>query len=351
MLVRRKSVGMVVLCASAMLMAALPAYATGDISVTIDGLTPPNPSPLNCASKQTCYNIAGTYNGLAVVPVFVGSGQAAYARVNTPSGDGSTDNLQITNTRITNNNGSDKTFIIQIQQLDSPLPANQVLWYNTFLNGVFDPVNGNSIQEQPYVKVGSGSWQNGWSTLRPFPSRVVTDCPQPCSTAILSSSTLKTGAQFNPLAGDRSVKIVVTITLKSGSYIDLNSGGKIIVSANPPDDLLPPPPLSAWCMTTNSTAKTFGCPSCMTEDGQVAVNAKVRLFASTNWDNLAQDMARGQGEHLASLAVLLEIPHSRQSEFFQLAQVRYRTSTGVEAPEQIVASLQASWNSQNRGVN
>ncbi len=344
MALKWKSVSVFVLCASAMLMAVHPAYAvTGNISVKIDGVTLTWATFLNCNSQLTCFNIAGTYNGLTVGPVFVGSGQSAYSRVNTPSADSSSDSLQITNTRITNPTGSDKTFSIEIQQQDSPLPANATWWYNTYLNGIFGPVNGNSIEAKPYVDVASdASWVEAWSTLRPFPSRVVTDCPQPCSTAILSSSTLKTGAQINPLAGNRSVKIVFNITLKSGSYVDLNSGGKIITNTNPPDELPPPPPLSAWCMTTNSTAKTFGCPSCMTQDGQVAANAKVKLFASTNKENLAGDMARGEGEYLASLATLFHIPAHEQPDFFSNAQEEYRALNGQQDPavERVVAALQ-----------
>ncbi len=367
MVIRWKSVRVFVLCASAMLVAVLPAYAaTGPISVIIDAKTLNWATTANCTSQLTCFNIAipgpayvdingipvPTLNGLTVQPYFTGSGQSAYARVNTPLSEATSDSLQITNTRITNTNNFDKPFTIEIQQQDSPLPgtnANQ--WYNTYLNGVFGPMNGNSISAQPYVKVGTGAWQNGWSASRPYPSRTVTDCPDVCATAILSSSTLKTGANINPLNGDRTLKIVFTLTLKAGSYIDFNSGGKIVASVNPPDTGPVQPPQSAWCMTTNSTAKTFGCPSCVTEDGQVAADAKVRLFASTNWDNLQQDFARGEGEHLASLATLMDIPANRRSEFFSLAQDQYRGSTKSEAPEQAIASLQGTWSRQYRSVN
>jgi hypothetical protein len=86
----------------------------------------------------------------------------------------------------------------------------------------------------------------------------------------------------------------------------------------------------------------FGCPSCVTEDGQVAANAKVKLFASTNRENLAHDMARGGGEYLASLATLFHIPDHEQPGFFSSAQEEYRTLNGQEgrAVEQVVAAIQ-----------
>jgi hypothetical protein len=87
----------------------------------------------------------------------------------------------------------------------------------------------------------------------------------------------------------------------------------------------------------------FGCPSCVTEDGQVAQDAKVRLFASVNKENLAFDMARGEGEHLESLAALLHVPAEQHQSFFSHAQEEYRIlgAPGEAAVERIVASLQS----------
>ena len=169
MAIRWKSGGVFVLCASAMLITIPTHAATGPISVIIDGQTLSWTSAASCTSQLTCFNIAGNYNGLRVDPYFVGSGQSAYARVNTPSADSSSDSLQITNTRISNTTGSDKTFTIEIQQQDTAPPANNPSqWYNTSINGVFGLVNGNFIDAHPYVKVGStGAWQNGWDATHP----------------------------------------------------------------------------------------------------------------------------------------------------------------------------------------
>jgi Protein of unknown function (DUF3015) len=335
-------------CQGVMLLNSPLSYA-GNINVTIDGQSPPSSSQTNCADPSQCINIGGSYGVLTVVPVSVGAGRGAYARVDFPEPliDDQRDALQIINARITNTGGVDKTFLVQFERENTTQP-NSTKYYNTYLNGNFGAVASNSITSKSYFKVTGGTYAQVGSTL----SHTVT-CPSTCSTAF----SKKTGAQRNPAGSLRWVKIELTIILKAGSYVDLNSGGQIITSGNAPDlsssesvdepcpGCVPKSNLSILCSTTYSTAKMFGCPSCITEDGQVAADSKIKLFASTNWDNLVQDMAKGRGEHLTSLAALLKIPVNRQSEFFELAQEKYRTPTGVEVPEQVIASLHEMWGS------
>ncbi|MDF0644567.1 MAG: DUF3015 family protein [Nitrospira sp.] len=287
---------------------------------------------------------------LTVAPVSSGSGRGAYARVEFPQAltDLTHDSLQITNARITNT-GGDKTFTIVLEQQDAQQP-NSTKYYNTYLNGNFGAVAGNSITSRSFYKVST--YEQVGSTL----SHSVT-CSSTCATAF----SKKTGAQKNPGTSLRWVKSEVTITLKAGSYVDLNSGAQIITSGTPPDlsanelvdgsplpcpGCVPKSDLSVLCSTTYSTAKMFGCPSCVTEDGQVATNAKVKLFALANGSSIAQEMARGKGEHLASLAALLKVSQSQETTFFALAQEQYRISAGIEAPEQLVSALQVAWSNQ-----
>ena len=80
--------------------------------------------------------------------------------------------------------------------------------------------------------------------------------------------------------------------------------------------------------TTNGTfgSQTFGISSgtsgC-TNDGQVWAEQKVTMFAAINFEDLSQEMAQGQGEHLASLATLMGVPAEQQTEFFAMTQERY----------------------------
>jgi hypothetical protein len=55
----------------------------------------------------------------------------------------------------------------------------------------------------------------------------------------------------------------------------------------------------------------------------VWASERANVFAAMNFDNLSQEMAQGQGEHLASLATLMGIPAEQHAAFFALTQERY----------------------------
>src|SRR5436309_3850059 len=84
--------------------------------------------------------------------------------------------------------------------------------------------------------------------------------------------------------------------------------------------------------TTNGTfgSQTFGISSgtsgC-TNDGVIMKNKHINI-ASRTFESLAQEMAQGQGEHLASLATLLGVPEEDQQEFFALVQAKYSILVG-----------------------
>jgi hypothetical protein len=98
--------------------------------------------------------------------------------------------------------------------------------------------------------------------------------------------------------------------------------------------------------TTNGTfySQTFGISSgtsgC-TNDGKFWAQEKVNVFAALNFENLAQDMAQGQGEHLASLATLMGIPAAQQPAFFAMTQEKYASlvSAGETSPVALVKAL------------
>src|SRR5918999_1187378 len=95
--------------------------------------------------------------------------------------------------------------------------------------------------------------------------------------------------------------------------------------------------------TTNGTfgTQTFGISSgtsgC-TNDGTIMAEHKVNVFAAANYDSLSQEMARGGGEHLASLAELMGVPEESRPEFFALAQAQYVTliNSGNTTPAALV---------------
>lgn len=98
--------------------------------------------------------------------------------------------------------------------------------------------------------------------------------------------------------------------------------------------------------TTNGTfgSQTFGISSgtsgC-TNDGQIMSESKTIMFAEMNFENLSQEMAQGQGEHLASMATLMGVPAAHQAEFFAMTQERYTSlvKAGEASPVAMVKAL------------
>ena len=79
-------------------------------------------------------------------------------------------------------------------------------------------------------------------------------------------------------------------------------------------------------------------------DGTVKAEYKVMAFTVLNYDNVKEDMARGQGEYLGSLASLVNVPQEEQSAFFAFAQSLYPSIYGegiqpVESVNRLIAEL------------
>src|SRR6266481_8518134 len=101
--------------------------------------------------------------------------------------------------------------------------------------------------------------------------------------------------------------------------------------------------------TTNGTfgSQTFGIStgtSGCSNDGKVWADQKTTMFAQLNFENLSQEMAQGQGEHLASLATLLGVPAEHHAEFFAMTQERYTSliQSGETTPVAMLKALNAA---------
>ncbi|MCP4406178.1 MAG: DUF3015 domain-containing protein [Gammaproteobacteria bacterium] len=68
---------------------------------------------------------------------------------------------------------------------------------------------------------------------------------------------------------------------------------------------------------------------------------KVSLFTDQNFDRIREDMALGGGEHLASLATLMDIPQAQQPSFFGLTKERFSVlfSSANTTPEEMLTKL------------
>ncbi|HJT19914.1 MAG TPA: DUF3015 family protein [Nitrospira sp.] len=66
---------------------------------------------------------------------------------------------------------------------------------------------------------------------------------------------------------------------------------------------------------------TSGCSN----DGTIWDSQKAALFIEMNYASLEEDMARGGGEHLASLAELIDVPAEDRGTFATATQATYRS--------------------------
>jgi hypothetical protein len=83
--------------------------------------------------------------------------------------------------------------------------------------------------------------------------------------------------------------------------------------------------LSACSVTetiSNFLSSTSG-RSWFTEDGLIKADQRVNAFMVFNFENIKQDMARGQGEYLDSLTTLMAVPPDRRTSFYAHAQSQY----------------------------
>lgn len=81
-------------------------------------------------------------------------------------------------------------------------------------------------------------------------------------------------------------------------------------------------------VTTNGTCgnQTFGITSgtLNCEQPKKFVSREtINSYVADNMDNLANDIARGQGEYLNTLAVLMEVPEGSRADFYALLQSNF----------------------------
>ena len=113
------------------------------------------------------------------------------------------------------------------------------------------------------------------------------------------------------------------------------------------------------CNTTKATLDTFAKFTSSTSpagwinaDGVIQNNQKARLFASVVFENLEQDIARGNGEYLTSLSVLLNIPAEEQEKFRTRAQSNYPLlfTSDRRTAESLLATMTARGRSTESAV-
>jgi len=102
------------------------------------------------------------------------------------------------------------------------------------------------------------------------------------------------------------------------------------------------------CNTSKATIDTFAKFTSSTSpgdwinaDGVIRESQKARLFTAVAFENLEQDIARGNGEYLTSLAVLMKIPSEKQDQFMAHSQSNYSLlfAPDIRTAEKLLATL------------
>lgn len=100
-----------------------------------------------------------------------------------------------------------------------------------------------------------------------------------------------------------------------------------------------------FMFTTNATlfntvSISFGISGC-TNDGVIMAEHEVDVFVASTYESLAQEMARGEGTHLASLAALLGVLPEQDEAFARLAQDHFVSllESGTSGPAALTVAL------------
>ena len=230
---------------------------------------------------------------------------------------------------------------------DGPGPQ-QNTYYKTTLYGSIQNNPGNWAKMDPgYITNPIGAAETTLGTSKTFNVPCVAT---PCTPAMSSfPTTFSTSGLWpdapNYLSGPRILRTKFSFRLNAVSDVLLISttGGKINAQTNAD------PGEQDEC-----SEQYTQCPSCwdtifstfkwttLKFSAEPSQSAKLDMFAKVNWASLQQDMARGNGEYLASLATLLEVPIEKQTDFFILAQDQYRAQAeeGVVKRVDMLSRLQ-----------
>ena len=99
-------------------------------------------------------------------------------------------------------------------------------------------------------------------------------------------------------------------------------------------------PLQAFSITSGN----FGCQN----NRKVWAHEKSTMFSNINFDTISQELAQGGGEHLGSLATLMEVPTERREIFFKETQATYikHLKAGESPKTSVIAALNDSIRTQ-----
>ena len=86
----------------------------------------------------------------------------------------------------------------------------------------------------------------------------------------------------------------------------------------------------------------------LSADGTVSRERQALVFTAFNFDNLRDDIARGEGEYLRSLGSLMSVPADREGHFYAFAQSRYHVLFPSQSttPTEMLTALKREWDAE-----
>ena len=260
--------------------------------------------------------------------------------------DASGDKLTLTNALITATAPVTSyliTFVATYTDPPTSTPSVNV-WYKLSGSGSFTRTSGTPTVGDKVVAKGQ--------VLNP----IATGSWKPTGLELTLSKAVPTGGPYDffsstkswmwprppELSGQRQLKGTLTVTLKTvNDQISLPIGIALEnTSSGGTGDSGSSSVCSGIMSTTCATAQALGC-ECIDQASLYSPQQKAAHFAKATWNNLSEDLARGQGEYLTSLATLLKVPTDQQAVFFSLAEDHYiaLTKTDTATPNDFLATL------------
>ena len=314
--------------------------AVGDVTINITG----------CPTITGTANPSFTFTAACPPPPSAAALTISGGRVELLGSDGAggtLDILKFTGTITANQDVSQAEIKITRVFNAGPLTANGNVYYKTCANGTLtqDPGRTNNFTL-------TGAVANPLGQIpRQMGGQIYYSSTQGVSFTCTVGSTTTTGQWGTPpaLAGDRLLQPDLFVSLKAGGTMNLSGVNFIKIQSQGSADEFPTPPGTgspgqSSCMglftqcTTHSTSWLFSPSS---EDVVMSDDAKAKAFARASWQNLTDELARGGGEYLASLASLLKVQPEDQFAFVALAQAHYtmHQEQGRLIPEAFVEGL------------
>lgn len=230
---------------------------------------------------------------------------------------------------------------------DGPGP-NPHVYYRSALAGSITKRTGNWVKmDAGYVTNPLGSAETTLGTPKTYNPT--------CTGSVCTWPTLTTSGRWpdspNYLSGPRLLRVKYSFRLNATNDVFLisSTGGKLNSQGSADTELdecsdqycqCASPSTFITVTTRNGTVYTSST-SGKSDQTQAST---VDMFTKASWALLQQDMARGSGEYLASLATLLEVPIEKQNGFFVLAQGQYRAlaEAGGVTRMELLSRLQAA---------